>query len=384
MVTRVGVSPDLLTWAVGRAGWDDETARRRAPKLAEWLSGSKPTIKQLEKFAHDTHTPFGLLFLDQPPVESSPIPDMRTLGNVSVRQPSADLLDTIYLCERRQAWYRTHLQNQATEPLEFVGSASVASSPLLAASEVRDALSFDVGERSNFANWEDALRRLIDRIESIGVLVMVNGVVGSNTHRKLRPDEFRGFALADPIAPLIFVNGSDTKAAQIFTLIHELGHIWLGESALSEAAMTARRGEDAELWCNQLAAEVLAPLSVIRKEYRGTPDVAELERLAKRFRVSTLVVLKRIYDGDFIEWNDYQHRYAEELQRVMEIVEERRNPAGGGNYYYTQPLRLSRLFARAVVASTHEGTTAYRDAYHLLGTKKHETFENLAAELGVG
>lgn len=383
MVTRVAVSPDLLEWAVDRAGWDEETALRRAPKLRSWLAGDKPTLKQLEKFAQDTHTPFGLLFLDEPPVERVPIADMRTLANAEVRQPSADLLETIYTCESRQDWYRGYAQDQGLAPVEFVGSATVATPIESVASRIRDLLRFDVADRGTFPNWEGALRGLIDRIEGLGVLVMVNGIVGSNTHRKLRPDEFRGFALSDALAPLIFVNGADTKAAQIFTLIHELGHIWLGESALSDAAMTARDGVAAELWCNQLAAEVLAPIAAVRGDYQGTPDVEELERLAKRYRVSTLVVLKRIHDARFITWDDYQERYAEERDRVMNLLAARRGSESGGNYYYTQPLRLSRLFARAVVASAFEGSTSYRDAYHLVGTRKHETFENLATELGV-
>ena len=102
MAVRVDVAPDLLQWAVERAGWDEETAERRAPRLNEWVLGTrKPTLKQLEKFASDTHTPFGLLFLPEPPMEDVPIPDMRTIGNAAVPQPSADLLDTIYLCQAR-------------------------------------------------------------------------------------------------------------------------------------------------------------------------------------------------------------------------------------------------------------------------------------------
>lgn len=383
MVTRVAVAPSLLNWAVSRAGWDTDLAQQRAPKLREWLEGAKPTLKQLEKFAHDTHTPFGLLFLDEPPVETVPIPDMRTLGNVNLQQPSADLLDTIYMCEDRQEWFRTYANEQGVAALSFVGSATVENPVELVASEIRGRLRFDVSDRAAFSNWEEALRGLIDRIEDLGILVMVNGVVGSNTHRKLNPTEFRGFALSDPIAPLVFINGADSKAAQIFTLIHELGHIWLGESALSEASMTTRDGAAHELWCNQLAAEVLAPLAMIRTDFGGTPDIAELERLAKRYRVSTLVVLKRLHDARFLSWEDYKARYSDELSRIMAILETRRGTNSGGNYYYTQPIRLSRLFARAVITSTHEGSTSYRDAYHLVGTKKHETFENLAAELGV-
>src|SRR5690625_1265711 len=225
MVVRVDVAPDLLQWAVERAGWDEETVERRAPRLDEWVSGThRPTLKQLEKFASDTHTPFGLLFLSEPPVEDVPIPDMRTIGNVAVPQPSADLLDTIYLCQARQDWYRTYAQENGIAEPEFVGSATTETPPVFVADQMRDLLGFDLTERGMFSSWEDGLRRLIDRIESIGVLVMVNGIVGANPHRKLNPEEFRGVALSDPLVPLIAVNGADTKAAQIFTMIHELAH----------------------------------------------------------------------------------------------------------------------------------------------------------------
>ena len=290
MSVRVDVAPDLLQWAVDRAGWDDETVDKRAPKLDEWAAGRKPTLKQLEKFARDTHTPLGLLFLPEPPEEKVPIPDMRTLGNAGVARPSADLLDVIYLCQARQQWYRGYAVDHGLAPPDFVGSATTDDSPSLIADQIRNLLNFDVADRAVFSNWEDALRRLIDRIEAIGVLVMVSGIVGSNTHRVLDPQEFRGLALADPVAPLIFVNGADTKAAQIFTMIHELAHIWLGESALSDAAMKAQYGQEHELWCNRVAAEVLVPLTLLRSDYRGDTTTSELERLAGRYRGSTLAV----------------------------------------------------------------------------------------------
>lgn len=384
MVVRVDVAPSLLKWAVERAGWDDETTQRRAPKLDVWISGEeRPTLKQLEKFAHATHTPFGLLFLPEPPDEPVPIPDMRTIGNAAVPRPSADLLDTIYICQARQDWYRDYARDQGVPDLPFVGSATVDTPVVQAAQMIRSEIDFNLTDRATFANSEEALRQLIDRIEDIGVLVMVNGIVGGDTHRALAPEEFRGFALSDPYAPLIFVNGADTKAAQIFTLIHELAHIWLGGSALSDAAMASRDGVAEELWCNRVAAEVLVPLSALRGDYQGEPTPQEISRLARRYKVSTLVILKRLFDAKYLNWDDYQQLYSDERDAVIAHAKNRRGESGG-NYYNTQPLRLSRHFARAVIASTYEGGTSFREAFQLLGTRKHETFTRLADEIGVG
>ena len=386
MTVRVEVAPELLHWALGRARWDEETTRRRAPRVAQWSTGQvRPTLKQIERFAHDTHTPFGMLFLAEPPREDVPIPDMRTLGDAEIAQPSADLLDTIYLCQDRQEWYRQYAAEHGLPALGFVGSASVDDDVEVVAARVRELLGFDLAKRATVSSWEDALRRLIDRIEATGALVMVNGVVGSNTHRRLDPKEFRGFALADRVAPLIFVNGADTKAAQIFTIIHEYAHLWLGGSALSDAAMTANSGVAEERWCNRVAAEVLVPIAALRSDYdpAAGPTLDELKRLARLYRVSTLVVLKRIYDAGFLSWDDYRARYDDERERVMDLLAARSGESAGGNYYHTQPLRLSRLFAQAVIASTFEGSTSFRDAYRLLGTRKPQTFANLAAALGV-
>ena len=199
----------------------------------------------------------GFFFLPSPPDEQVPIPDLRTVGDRGVRRPSPDLLDTIYQCQQRQEWYRDYVRGIGLDPVAHVGSLSTATPVDEAASAVTAAMSFSVERRGS--NWSEAFGYLRDQAEDNGVLVMVSGVVGSNTRRKLDPAEFRGFALSDPLTPLVFVNGADTKAAQIFTLAHELAHIWLGQSALSDADLSVQATDNVERWCNRVAAEVLVP-----------------------------------------------------------------------------------------------------------------------------
>lgn len=369
---RVDVKPELVRWARERAGFGLDALARRFPRLESWERGeARPTLRQLESFAQATHTPVGYLFLQEPPVERVPIPDFRTVGNARIPRPSPDLLDTIYLCQERQEWYRDYARSTGEEPLAFVGSVSVASGVEATAASMRHALGFDLDERRRMSTWTDALRHFIGQADSLGVLVMVSGVVGNNNRRNLDPEEFRGFALADNLAPLVFINGADTKAAQMFTLAHELAHIWLGRSALSDVQPVSAPSNDVEIWCNRIAAELLVPLAVLEDEYRRDAELRdEVGRLARRFKVSTLVILRRIHDAGGLTREQLWRAYQEELERLRSI------PRGlGGNFYLTQAARVSKRFARALVVSTLEGQTLHRDAFRLLGFSKLSTFQ---------
>ena len=279
---RVEVKRELLLWAHERSGLDLDALVHRFPKFTEWESGeTRPTLKQLEQFAKATRTPIGYLFLPERPVERVPIPDFRTIGNERIDRPSPDLLDTVYICQQRQEWYRDYVRSEGEEKLPFVGSVGPTSDVDATAASMRTALGFDIEERRQTPTWTEALRRFIERADALGVLVMVSGIVGSNTHRKLDPDEFRGFALSDDLAPLVFINGADTKAAQMFTLAHELAHVWLGQSALSDVGPISVPSHKVETWCNRVAAELLVPLAVLREEFRKGEELrGALDRLA--------------------------------------------------------------------------------------------------------
>jgi Zn-dependent peptidase ImmA (M78 family)/transcriptional regulator with XRE-family HTH domain len=370
----------MLRWARGRAGLSEGALAKRFPKLALWELGEvSPTLKQLEAFAAATHTPIGFLFLQEPPVEEVPIPDFRTIAGAPIASPSPDLLETVYICQQRQAWYREHSQAIDTRPLPFVGSAARSTPIERVADEMSGALSFDLDARRRCATWTEALRRLIGQADAMGVMVMCSGVVLNNNQRKLNPREFRGFALCDDVAPLVFINGADTKAAQMFTLAHELAHIWLGESALSDSCTSAMPDHEVERWCNQVAAELLVPLQILRSQLESDIDLdEELARLARRFKVSTLVILRRLYDAGRLSQSEFQEAHDAELRRLLAI------PKGtGGQFYLTQAARVSKRFAQALVVDTLEGRTLYRDAMLLLGVKKVETLHGLARSFGL-
>lgn len=197
-MTRVPVKPAMLQWARARGGYSLDAMAGRFPKLEDWERGDRqPTLKQLEAFAKATHTPVGYFFLPEPPTEDVPIPDFRTVSNQHLGRPSPDLLDTIYLCQQRQDWYRDYAFSAREPKLEFIGSAEVADDVVEAAARMRRTLGIDLEDNRRISTWTDALRRFIQRADASGVMVMVSGVVGNNNRRRLDPEEFRGFAMSD-------------------------------------------------------------------------------------------------------------------------------------------------------------------------------------------
>jgi Zn-dependent peptidase ImmA (M78 family) len=381
-MTHVEVSPEILRWALDRAGKEPESLAHKFPKLNAWLAKqSNPTLPQLEKFAAATHVPFGYFFLAAPPLEPLPMPDFRTRRPERLRRPSGDLLDTIYLCQQRQAWFEEFAREEGLDPVPLIGSVSTRTPVPEAAGIIREAIAFSPEQRRHDRTWAEALSRLLQSVEDAGILVMVSGIVGSNSYRKLDPDEFRGFALAHPVAPLIFVNGTDSKSAQMFTIAHELAHLALGESALSDADAATLPDQSTERWCNHVAAEVLVPLDALRHEWQsGEPINAETQRLARLFKVSTLVILRRLFDiGAFPGRESFWAAFRKESDRLREIGAQ---AGGGGDFYRTLQTRVGRRLEYALVASTLAGRTAFTETFHLLGFRRMATFNTLAQKLG--
>ena len=375
MIPRMDIKPELYHWACNRAPVDPEKLRERFPMYDDWVSGEKqPTLKQLEKFAKFTRVPTLNLFLPEPMAEEIPIQDLRTIRDRKIVKPSADLLDTIYMCQQRQHWYKDFAISQGGKPLSFVGSTSVDTQTEKVANEIRTMLCFDVETRGQLSNWTRAFSYFAGKADEVGILVMISSVVRNNSHRKLNPQEFRGFTLADDVAPVIFINSADSKVAQIFTLAHELAHVWLGESTLSDSCLDLLPTHVIEKWCNQVAADLLVPAPAVRDHFRDDTDLSfELQRLSRLYKVSTVVILRRLYDLGMVNQAVLRDQYRSELERYSP-----KRDSGGGNFYATLKTRVSPRFGEALVDSALAGQTDFMDALYYLGIKKISTLESFA------
>ena len=373
MIETVAVKPELLRWAIKRSRLLHDDFAKAFPKLDEWLSGERlPTHRQLELFAHKAMTPLGFLFLDKPPDETLPIPDFRTVGDTPIGRPSPNLLEMIQVMMRRQAWLRDYRLEEGQKPLDFVGSGKPVKNVVSLAARIRETLALDVEWSEELGNWEDALRVLRNAAERIGILVASSAVVGLNNHRHLDPQEFRGFVLCDVYAPLIFLNDADSKSARMFTLAHELVHVWLGQGGLFNLIKTMPYDDDVERFCNQVAAEFLIPghkLSEIweRANATGSPFLS----IGRRFKVSPVAAARRALDLGLISkprFFAFYQKDQEDWQR-RKAEEKKKETKGGPSFYVMQDIRLGRNFARAVVHATREGRLNYRDAYQLTDLK---------------
>ncbi len=373
------INPAMLRWARGRVGLDMNEAALAAgvkpEQFQRWEEGdAKPTFRQAQHVAIALHAPFGYLFLPEAPADELALPDLRTLGGAPAGRPSVNLMETVQHAMQRQAWFAEYLQEQGAETLPYVGRFNTNSSVARMAQDIRDVLGVDVEQGQR--NWETYYRELIEASEHAGVLVMRSGIVGNNTHRKLDVGEFRGFAISHSLAPVVFINSSDAPSARLFTLLHELAHIWIGSSGISNAVPGNTRLE--EVVCNGVAGEFLAP-SVIFGELwaAAAPDLAvRVAELAQRFHVSRFVVIRRALDMGLVDQATYSTFYRAELDAF------RAAEGGGGSFYRNAGAKNSARFARAVIAEAFSGRLLLRDAGKLLGVQPAK-IRDFAVQLGV-
>lgn len=378
---RIPINAQLLDWALDRSR-RREALEHKFEKLPDWQQGLVlPTFRQLQEFAKAAAVPFGYLLLQNPPEEQLPIANFRTVTEDARRGFSPELIDTIHAMQRRQLWMREYLIAEGHDRRPFVGSVTPDVDPVTVARKIHSVLGIGEHWASTQQNWSEALRTMIRLVEQAGILVMSNGIVENNTHRKLDPEEFRGFVLADEFAPLVFLNGTDGKAARMFTLAHELAHIWIGVSAAFDLRELQPADNETELACNRIAAEFLVPsgtLSQAWPQLSGKEDAMQL--LARKFKVSELVVARRLLDLSLINRDTFQQLYRDWKTNELQLAHKAKEDESGGNYYANQNIRISHLFGDMLTRSVQAGTTPYSDAWRLTGLKKN-TFQEYAQRI---
>ena len=379
----IKLQPAVLRWARERVSLSTdqlaEKMRIKPERVLEWERSGSITTAQADTLAEKTYTPLGYLYLSEPQAESLPIDDFRTRSGESLRRPSPNLLDTVYAMQRRQGWMRNEVIRQYEEPpLPFVGAFELTDDPVSVAEAMRNVLGISDGWAATVPNWSAALRHLRDKSEAAGILVVFNGVVGNNSHRKLDPKEFQGFALVDEHAPLVFVNNADFKAAQIFTLAHELAHVFVGETGLSHLEDMQPSDNETELFCDKTAAEFLVPERDLRAYWREANQTSSpYMSIARRFRVSSIVAARRALDLELTGRGTFFEFYNEYRSKEWRTSKQSK---GGGNFWFNQIWRIGPRFATMVCRAVKEGRLTYTEAYSLTDLRGR-TFENMPEEL---
>jgi Zn-dependent peptidase ImmA (M78 family)/transcriptional regulator with XRE-family HTH domain len=382
------ITGDVVKWARDRLGVTQQQlaeelgTRIKAEDIDRWeKEESRPDFRIAQKLAGALHIPFGYLFLSVRPRNDVKIPDLRTVGSKPISQFSPNLLDQLRNLSLKQEWYRDYAAAEGRKPLAFIGRFNLNSSYEKAAADIGAELGIDAEFRASASNWEQFLTNFMTNAEAAGILVIRSGVVASASQRPLSVNEFRGLALSDAIAPLVFINGADSTSAQVFTLAHELAHLWIGKSGISNPNPKARSADEAnsiERFCNQVAAELLVPHAEFLRRWKDSIPVEEnVKVLVRYFRVSTHVVLRQVFEQDKISRQVYEERIQIEEDRFRKQQEEKE---GGGNFYRTMRVRNSRILVASVLDAIQTSRVSLRDAATLLGCKV-PTLKNVASEL---
>lgn len=378
-MSNAKINKAMLTWARERSGYAlPEFARKlnvTEEKLSEWEAGEREiTFVQAMSFADKAHVPFGFLFLSQPPVENLPIPDLRTVDSAELKRPSAELIDLLKNMLECQDWYRDYARNQLLQPVEVVGSFRIEQGVAAVVADMRSKL--NIPPHPKRGSWSDYYRDLVQRIEGLGILVMRQSNLGHHS-RPFSVDEFRGFAMCDEFAPIIFVNHADAPGARLFTLIHELCHIWIGQTGLSDGDANNHRAE--ERFCNAVAAELLVPTAELQALWRSDVESWQqnLPDLEAHFHVSTWALARKALTLGFIS----QAEYGAYIKAQIDAFKESEATGSGPSYFKVKKAQISQLFSKAVVSEALNGKLLLRDAGWMLGMKP-ASVTKFAQELG--
>lgn len=390
MSQKAYITPNVLKWARESARMPLEIAASKvnvsASRLIEWEEGADlPTIKQAQTLAKTYKRPFALFFLPEIPKDFQPLQDFRGKGSKELTTSSIFIIREIQL---KQSWISDVYQENNEKPLPFVGRFSIKDNPAVVAKDILNELKIDP---SNY-NSDNPIRIWIDAAESNGIFISRTSFIHSRL--KLDSDELQGFAIADKYAPFVFVNSDDWNAPQLFTLVHELAHIWIAETGISNEIEPEIKSKSnfhpVELFCNEVAASALIPENIIKSFNANIfKNSKEIFHSAKSLGVSSFAFLVRAFNSGLVSQSEYirlrneaDQEFKNFLQREADkkAKQQKKEKKGGPNYFLLQLNRNSRLFTQTVLDSFRGGNLAPNVASNLLNVQVNK-FQQLEAQI---
>lgn len=374
MSNRIELNNKVLEWAIKTSKISEIDLKKKFKKIDQWKKNEpSPTFNQVIDLSKFLNIPFGYLLLDEPPNDEIEALSFRTIGTKEIEKPSRELIDTISDMRRRQEWMREYLISEGYEQNQLFKTIEISDDVYEAVNIVRSKLKIS---ELWFTNCNQNFYKFIKEIISMtGILVMQNGIVRNNTYRSLDVEEFRGFCLSDSYVPLIFINNNDSENGKLFTLFHELIHVFLGEETLysNDIELT----DKSEVFCNKIASELILPTTYfIEKWEKSTYNLMfdKIVDVSKYFPASDLAVARKSLDLNLIDKKTYT-----EIEKNTEVI-VRKKKSKGGSFYNNNISRIDNNFILALSNKLNNGETSSSDIYKLTGLKRN-SFEKIVNNL---
>lgn len=379
-----GINPQMLIWARNTIGLsiNDVSAKfkYKVKNIEAWESGqTAPSYAQLEKLAYIYKRPLASFFLATPPDEESPKQAFRTLPDLDMETLAPDTYRKIHLAHFFQISTSEIFENKnpSEKPIWKYLSLSVGRSIAEQAKEIRKFLGVDMQNQIKWIDEDTALKKWRMAIEDAGVFVFKDS---------FKQKDISGFCLRDEDFPIIYINNSTTKTRQIFSLFHELAHILFNKNGISKFDtdyIDKLSGEEktSEKFCNSIAGEILVPeddflqlINNLSKKTKNISDDEYYEGIARRYKVSREVILRKLLDKGYVD----QYFYKEKSNHWLRQMGNKKS--GGGNYYLTQKTYLSNKFSREVINKYNENQISIEQASDMLNIKV-KNFADLEQEI---
>ena len=386
------ITPSVMRWAREKARLSIEQAaiklRRPKEQIEAWEAGtSLPTIPQARRAAEVYKRPLAVFYLPKPPKDFDTLRDFRSLPAEYAPDYSPELALLIRIAKSRQDWMREFLIEEKVTKLFFVGSSSPDDNPKNISHHILSELKLSPEEQISCRTRNEALRLWIDRAETAGIIIFRQGNIDLK--------ETRGFILCDEYAPFIFINSEDAIAAQLFTLAHELAHLWLNQSGISnlEPFDIGRKDEaqKIELFCNRIASEAILNSKLFYQNWRDQdPSLAledQIKNVSNIFKISEEAIARRLLDDGLIDQEMYLELRELYQKRWSEFKEEKRQrmrvAESGPSYYVKKVFNNGYSFTQTVISAFESGAITGRDASNLLDVKI-SNIRRLASAAGMG